>query len=379
MKFSIEKQELSDLCNLVYRAASSKNSIPVLSGILLELEPEKGLTLTATDMEIGTKASTNNIDLIAPGKVLVNASYLNSFIKSLPNTRLNIEYDEQTAKLNVMYGRSAGFINTYRDYEYPDLLLEEPYASFTIPRNILKEALKKTSFAAALNHFRQVFTGILFDFSDDNFLKVVASDTHRLAYYRYEMKNRPGDPNSFILPLRTAHELLRVLDDNEGPVNIMLQEKNVVFAWDNILLLSRLINGPYPVYDNVIPSNFINQIRMKADVMAEILERARTMPRDENLKIQFVQLSLNQGEASFYAYSELMGELNEKVDDISIEVEDEFKITFNTSYLLDAVRILQNEGNEVEIRFSGPFSSALIKNPKNDNYLYVLVPLRTGN
>ncbi len=379
MKFSIEKQELSDLCNLVYRAASNKNSIPVLSGILLDVEPEKGLTLTATDMEIGIKASTSNIDIIEPGKVLVNASYLNSFIKSLPDTRLLVEYDEQSAKLNVIYGRSAGFINTYRDYEYPDLLLEGFSEPFALPQKVLKEALKKTAFAAALNHFRQVFTGVLFDLTADKLLKVVASDTHRLAFFQHELNNNPDHVFSFILPLRSAHELMRVLEDNDETVNIMLQDNNVIFTCNNILMVSRLINGQYPVYNGVIPASFISQVRIKADVLADILERARTMPRDENLKIQYVQLRLSQGEASFYAYSELMGELNEQVDDISITGENELKITLNTNYFLDVVRILQSECDELEIKISGTFSPALIHNPENSNYLYVLVPLRTSN
>ncbi|WP_054696055.1 DNA polymerase III subunit beta [Syntrophomonas palmitatica] len=378
MKFSIDKQELSDLCNLVYRAASSKNSIPVLSGILLDLDPATGLTLTATDMEIGIKANTTNIEVIQPGKVLVNASYFNSFIKSVPDTRLNIEYDTQTSKLKVLYGRSSGSINTYQDYEYPDLLLEGAVESFELPQRVLKEALKKTAFAAALNHFRQVFTGVFFELSAENVLKVVASDTHRLAFFQYEMNSDLIKPCNFVLPLRTAHELLRVLNDSDEPVKIALQENNVIFTWKNILLLSRLINGQYPAYNQVIPVNFINQLRIKTGVLAEILDRARTMPRDENLKLQYVQLSLNQGEASFYAYSDLMGELNERVDDISISGENELKITLNTNYFLDAVRVLQGEGEELEIKFSGPFSPALIHNPEKNNYLYVLVPLRTS-
>lgn len=379
MNFSIEQKDLASLTTLVFRAASNKNAIPVLAGLLLNVSPENELTITATDMEIGMKVSTSNVDVVQAGSVLVNAVYFNNFIKSLPSMRINLQYDQETAKLNVIYGRSAGFINTYRDYEYPNLPIDKMEDRITLPQAALKEALRKTAFAAAVTHFRQVFTGILFDVKASGQLKVVASDTHRLAYFNYNMEQPAKEDFKFIIPQRTANELLRVLDDSEEPFNIAFNDNNVVFHRDGFLLMSRLIEGQYPVYEQVIPASFSTFINIKTHILGEILERARTMPGDDSLKMQYIQLTINNNELKINAYSELMGELDERVEEVSIEGEQDQKISFNTNYFLDAVRVLQAESEDILLKLSGALGPAMIKNPEDEKYIYILVPLRTSN
>lgn len=379
MKFVIEKKELSTISSLVYRAASNKNAIPILSGILIQVSKDKGLTLTATDMDIGIIASTQNIEILDEGKALVNAHYFADFIKLLPDGPVIIELNMETSKLNINYGRSSGFINIYRDFEYPHLPLEGMEQKMVIPQAVLREALRKTSFAAAVNHFRQVFTGVLFDLEEDMQLKIIASDTHRLAYYKYQLENDQIDPLNFIIPIRTVNELLRVLNEEEEAINISFCENNVIFHKNNFVLLSRLIDGTYPNYRQVIPSTSASSVLIRSNSILNALERAKTMPTDDKLKIQHVQLKFNESEVVINAYSEIMGELEEVIEDVQIEGEKEVKIAFNTNYFLDIAKIMQLECKNMEINLSGAIGPAIIKNPDNDNYLYVLVPLRTGN
>lgn len=379
MKFVIEKKELSAISSLVYRAASNKNTIPILSGILIQVSKEKGLTMTATDMDIGIIASTQNIEVLDEGKALVNAHYFADFIKLLPDGTVIIELDIEASKLNINYGRSSGFINIYRDFEYPNLPLEKMEKKMVMPQTVLREALRKTSFAAAANHFRQVFTGILFDIAEDKQLKIVASDTHRLAYYNYQLEDENLNPFNFIIPIRTVNELLRVLQEEEEVINISFSENNVIFHKENFVLLSRLIEGNYPNYRQVIPSASTSQVLIKSNSLLNALERAKTMPTDDKLKIQHVQFKFNEKEVVLNAYSEVMGELEEVIEDMQIEGEKEVKIAFNTNYFLDIAKIMQSECNNMEINLSGSIGPAIIKNPDNDNYLYVLVPLRTSN
>jgi DNA polymerase-3 subunit beta len=379
MNFIIEKNELSSLTTIVYRAASNKNAIPVLSGLLLEVSLEKGLTMTATDMEIGIKASIPNIEVIEEGSALVNAHYFADFIKLLPDTAIEVKYNKDTARLDIYYGRSSGSINTYRDYDYPDLPLNKLECNFLLPQQILKEALKKTVFAAANSHFRQVFTGVLFDIVEDQVLKIIASDTHRLAYYTYKLENYEAEPFSFIIPIRSVNELLRLLDDSEEKINISIGENNVVFYKDDFILLSRLIEGQYPNYEQVIPESFSTSLNIKTDLLEKTLERAKTMPTDDKLKIQNVRLSFKEKEVIVHSYSEIMGEIEEVLEDIELEGENDLSIVFNTNYFLDVVKIMDNESDQVDIKLSGSLGPALIKNPQKENYIYVLVPLRTNN
>lgn len=379
MKFDIEKREISALTTLVHRASSSKNTIPLLSGLHISVSEEQGLTMTATDMEIGIKASTSNVNTIQTGKVLVNANYLSDFIKLLPDTLISFELNRETSQLNISYGRSSGRINIFQEKDYPELPIGKMEHLFSIPQEILKDGLKKTSFATAVNHFRQVFTGVLFDLQADGTLKIVASDTHRLAHYTYILQQKEIEPAKFVIPIRTVNELQRFLEDTPEEINISLTENNVVFYKDDFILLSSLIEGQYPNYESVIPSDFSTEINIKTPVLASSLGRARIMPTDDKFQIQTVQFSLLDSEVQLQTYSESMGEISEIIDEVNIEGERDIKIAFNTNYFLDAVKVFENECDTIIMKLAGALSPALIKNPEKDNYLYVLVPMRTNN
>ena len=378
MKFIIEKRELSSITTMVHRAASSKNTIPVLSGLLIEISQEKGLVMTATDMEIGIKASTKNVEIIYEGSVLVNSQYFSDFIKLLPDSMIQIELDQDKAKLNISYGRSSGYINIYSDFEYPDLPIEKIDYKISIPQKVLRESFKKTSFASAMAHFRQVFTGILFDLKEDGILRIVASDTHRLAHYLF--KPEAGvTPMSFIVPTRSINELMRIIDDTEELIDISFSDNNIIFSNPDFILLSRVIDGQYPNYEQVIPKSYSSSLLINAKVLLNTLERAKIMPTDDKTKIQHVQFSFSANEAIVESFSEVMGEIEEIIEDLAIEGEKDFKIAFNTNYFLDIVKILQDECEEIKIELSGPLGPVKIFNPADENYLYVLVPLRTSN
>jgi len=379
MKFIIEKKELSTLTTLVHRAASSKNTIPVLSGLLIEVSQDKGLVMTATDMEIGIKAVSSQVEVIDPGSVLVNAHYFSDFIKLLPDLPIVLELNPETAKLAIQYGRSSSSINTYRDYEYPDLPLSSMERKLSLPQQVLKEALRKTSFAASQTHFRQVFTGVLFDITADGELHVVASDTHRMAYYRLPLTETIEQPFSFIIPIRTVNELMRLMEDSPEPVNIAITDNNALFYRDDVILLSRLIEGQYPNYEQVIPPHFNTKINISSQVLLNTLERAKTMPTDDKLKIQHVQLEFSGNEAVIHSFSEAMGEIEEVIEEITTQGESGLKIAFNTSYFLDITKLLNGESETMDINLSGSLGPAMIKNPDKDNYIYILVPLRTSS
>lgn len=379
MKLNIEKRELSSLTTMVYRAASNKNTIPVLSGLLLELDHAKGLTMTATDMEIGICASTANVDVVDEGTVLVNASYFADFIKLLPDGNISMDLNTETSKLTISYGRSKGNINIYREHEYPGLPVDKMEYRFSIAQNVLKEALRKTVFAAAANHFRQVFTGVLFDIQDSNQLRIVASDTHRLAYYTHILENAPAEPFKFVIPIRTVNELLRFLEDSDDEIKISTSDNNVIFQKEGFLFLSRLIEGQYPNYEQVIPANFVTNLEIKTHVLATSLERVKIMPTDDKLKIPHLQLSFMEDEIHINSNSEMMGEINEVIEEAAIDGDKELKIVFNTNYFLDAVKIFDQECDSVSISLSGSFGPAMLKNNEKDNYLYILVPMRTSN
>ena len=198
-----------------------------------------------------------------------------------------------------------------------------------------------------------------------------------MACFSYTFDGAETEPFSFIIPTRSVNELLRILDDNDEVITIAFTENNVIFAKDNFMLLSRLIEGQYPNYDLVIPSSFNTSLTVNTEVLANTLERARTMPTDDKLKIQHVRFNINDKEILVNAYSEMMGEIEEVIEDIKLSGDNDVQIAFNTNYFLDVIKVFTGECEEIDMHLSGALSPTLIQNPKKDNYLYVLVPLRT--
>lgn len=183
MKFSVNKNLLSQAASIVQRAASTKDTIPALSGMLITAEKDR-LILQGTDLDIGIKIIFP-ADIVSEGSALVNAKYFSDLVRYLSEEEVTISLDETNNKLNVYNGFSSSYLNLYNPDDFPEMPLNKVTHISTIPQLVLKNFIRKTVIAAAVTHFKPVFTGILFDFSGDS-LTMVASDTHRLAVIRSE-------------------------------------------------------------------------------------------------------------------------------------------------------------------------------------------------
>lgn len=382
MKLYIDQPELARIATLVQRAASTRDTVPVLSGLLLKASATTGLSMTCTDLEIALTANTLHVNVIEEGTVLVNARYFADLVRYLPNIEIQIFTDDENSRLTVNYGRSQTHLHLYNPHEFPEAGRQEPTPLFSIPQKTLKEVLRKTSFAAAVNHFKQVFTGVLFDFSPDQ-LRVVASDTHRLAMMSVAPSSTVEETKQLVLPSRTVNELIRILEDSEEEVTCGLVGHTIVFTarHPGFQLTSRLLEGQYPNYLPVIPNSFVSTVTLDPRPLANALERAVLMPTDKQSSkqpIRHVTLEVKDGELRISAYSQKMGELKEVLEDISVEGEDSIQASFNTRYLLDVIKVLQGDCSSISLKFTGSLSPALIQDPSKDDYLYVLVPLITN-
>ncbi|MGE5397540.1 MAG: DNA polymerase III subunit beta [Chitinophagales bacterium] len=378
MKFTIDQNSLSQVSSMVQRAASTKDTIPSLSGLLITANEDNSISFLSTDLEIGIKKKIDGAEILQTGSVLVNARYFTDFVRCLPSTSITMEHDIEVNKLKIQHGRSTGTLNVYDGEEFPELPLSKLKQICSVPQKVLKQSLKKTFFAAAVSHFKPVFSGILFDFSN-GVLNIVASDTHRLAMIEKEVTMAEEWTGQLIVPARAIHELLRILDDTDDEIIIGSADNNIVFynQEGSFHILSRLIEGQYPNYNQVVPKDFSNNYSINAVVFGEALERAMLMPTDSK-SIKSVQLEFIKNELIISAYSERMGDIKEIIENITIEKEKDIKITFNTRYLLDIVKIIEDNNENVILKVTGAMSPALISDPTDEKYTYVLVPLRTG-
>lgn len=381
MKLSIPQSELAQIATTVQRAASTRDTVPVLSGLLLKATHEEGLTLTATDLELAITSSTQRVQVLEEGTVLLNARYFTDMVRYLPDIDLHVSTDPDQSRLTVSYGRSQTNFNLYHAEEFPDVTVPEENPYLTLSQNRLKEMLRKTSFACAQNHFKQVFTGVLFDIDGDQ-MRVVASDTHRLALMATTLEEPVPEPKQFVVPARTINELIRTLDDSDTPISIGFLHHSVVFSRkeNNFHILSRLLEGQYPNYLPVIPKNFVSSLTIDTKELEDVLERAVLMPADRQTSkqpIRHIVLQIQDNEIRISAYSQKMGEMQEVLENVSIEGDNNLQIAFNTRYFLDVIKVLQAESPSIMLKLTGSLSPALIQHPENSDYLYVLVPLIT--
>ncbi len=377
MEFSVNKNLLSQTASIVQRAAATRDTVPGLSGMLITAEEDK-LILQATDLDMGIKKIIQPVNVTHEGSVLVNAKYFTDLVRYLSDAEVTISLDETNNKLNVVNGLSSSFLNLYNPDDFPEMPLDKVTFIKSMPQSLLKNFIRKTVIAAAVTHFKPVFTGILFDFSDD-FFTMVASDTHRLAIIKSDQIRSENMNKQYIIPVRILNDIARILEDNDSEINIGLADNHIVFYTPEMDLScsSRLIEGQYPNYVQVIPSNFVNTFLIDSERLTQSLERAALLPFDPKL-IQYVKMSFTPDELVISAYSEKMGEMTEIITDLECQNESSVELNFNTRYLLDVVKLLNSESKNIQIGLSGPLSPAVIKNPSDENYTYVLVPLRTG-
>lgn len=377
MRVTVPQSTLSQITAIVQRAASTKDAMPALSGLFINATGNI-LSFAATDLEIGIKKELCEVEIEREGSVLVNARYFADLVRYLPDCPITLDLDIERSRLHVVYGKSTSSLNIYNESEFPELPFARLKSVCIIKQKVLKEAIKKTAFAAAANHFKPVFTGILFDFEGKQ-LRMVASDTHRLAYINVECDVLEDNLGKIVVPARTVQELSRILEDGDQVINIGLVENSIVFysEEEGFYFMSRLIEGQYPNYNQVIPKEFVNSFLINAVQIGDSLERAALMPTELKV-IKHVVIEFGTEELVMTAYSEKMGEMTEIIDDITAETDKTLKVAFNTRYLLDIIKIIQGENEKIKLSLTGSMSPALISNPDNPEYVYVLVPLRTG-
>ncbi len=368
MKVLLEQKDLAKLVPIVARAAATNSVIPIQAGMMLEAGGGK-LTATSLDLAIGIRMSTAEVQVEKEGRVLVNAHHLNDLVKKLPEGVITLE--EQDNKLNIKYGRSRAGINTLQVTDWagwPDKGYTE---KFSLPQDKLKLALQSTVLAVAKSHFRQVFTGVLIDVQpSENEVRFVGTDTHRLAYYRYAAENMPGESWEPIVPAPAVTELIRFLrgDDN---CSVGLNGNNIVFCWENFEMFSRLIEGQFPNYHQVIPQNIIGSIDITTEGIRQSVERINALPITGKNMISCLSLSIKDN-IYLRGNSDNIGEINETCE-FAEKAGEDIDISLNTAYLLDALKVMPETA---KLSFSGPQSPAIMQG--SPEYLIVLMPLRVA-
>lgn len=362
MKFHVSKEKLLEGLQQVQSVVSTRTTLPILSNVLLQGEGTT-LQMTTTDLDVGVRCSVEaGIDVA--GATTLPAKRLFTIIRELPNTEITFETDAKNAA-SIRSGQSFFKILGLPEEEFPPLPKFEGAKTFTLPQQALKDAFKKTSYAISSDETRYVLNGIYGAFKE-NKLTLVATDGRRLAMVDLDLEIPPESEGNVIVPAKAINELQRLLKD-EGEIKISLGENQVAFELNGTLLVSKLIEGNYPNYRQVIPGEAKERIPLERETFLNAVRRVSLLTSE---KSNSVKLIFTKNNIDIAANSPEIGEAKE-----SLAVKyggKDFTIAFNPEFLMAPLRNLSND--EVFLELIDEMSPGVIK--IDTSFLYVLMPMR---
>ena len=367
MKLSITKDNLSHGLAAVQNIVSTRTTLPILSNVLLRAKDGR-LELTATDLDVTIVAAVD-ATIGKGGETTLPLKKIAGIVRELPPGDLDVETDEKNFTA-VRAGSSFYKIHGLPSEEFPPLPKFKENKKISVPQDKLRAMLRKTSYAISTDETRYVLNGILFSLKDHKFT-MVATDGRRLALVEEEAEIPADSQGEFIIPSKAINELSRLLQD-KGEVEIKFSENQAAFTLKfeqghSLLIISKLIEGNYPNYRQVIPAESKERIPMVREEFLAGLRRAEIMTSD---KSNSVKLSFGKDNLAITANTPDVGESRE-----SIAVKyggKEFAIAFNPAYLMDPLKALAED--EIFFELSDELSPGVIK--INGAFLYVIMPMR---
>ena len=365
MKFSIVKSDLLRPLSHIYSVVEKRNTIPILSNTVIEAL-DGHIAFTATDMEIDIVEKIQS-STISNGKLTVSAHTLYDIVRKLPDgSEIIVSANENNLILSC--GKSEFMLPTLPFDDYPIMTDISGGKSFSISSVDLQNLIDNTKFAISLEETRYYLNGI-FLHQNDNLLRAVATDGHRLAQAEINLPTGAEGMPSIIIPRKTVGELRKLLDDTEADIPITVSSNKIKFSINNCTLTSKLIDGSFPDYQRVIPKGNTKNLVISTKEFKEAVDRVSTISIE---KSRAVKLSLSKNNLILKVYSHDSGNASEEME-VSFEY-DSMEIGFNSKYLLDIA--LQIQGKDIQFSLSDSSSPALITDPEQEGIIFVLMPMR---
>ncbi len=365
MRFTITQEAFADGLQNAVSAVNPRSTLPILSNVLLQAA-DGFLVLTSTDLDFTVRTKVP-AKVGKSGATTLPAKRLSTLVKDLPKTEIEVEVD---AKSVATLKSGAGVYRIYGmpETEFPGLPAFEGAVEFTLKSADLKDGLRKTHYAISLDETRYVLNGIFFSFKADK-LTLVATDGRRLALAEVNDLEIPASQErEFIVRTKTIHELMRMLGD-EGDVVVRLAQNMVQFDCGPTTLISKLVEGNYPNYVQVIPTKVNERVAVEREMLLNAVRRVSLL---NNEKTASVRLNFTKGNLDITSNTPEVGEARESMA-INYKGQD-ISIAFNPEFLMAPLRYLQED--QVHFELIDDISPGVLK--INAPFVYVLMPMRVG-
>lgn len=380
MKIRVLKHDLNESIQHVAKAISSRTTIPILTGIKLEVNFQ-GMTLTASDTDISIQAfipaedqNKQIVQVERPGSVVLPAKFFVEMIKKLPSTEIEMEVQEGF-KTQIRSGSTDIQMVGLDPEEFPVLPSIEENQVISLPGDLLRNMIKQTVFSISSNETSPILTGVLWSLSDNQF-KFVATDRHRLASRTAELNNEDQVRfSNIVISGKTLNELSKIIPDQNTMVDIVVADNQVLFKIDRVLFYSRILDGTYPDTSKIIPTTYKTELVLDTKKLSESIDRAYLLSREEKTNIVRLQ-TLDNGSIEISSSSSELGKVTEQLELVEFTGEP-VRISFNSKYMLDVLKVVESE--QLHIGFTGAMSPIIIKPMDDTKSLYLILPYRTTN
>jgi DNA polymerase-3 subunit beta len=362
----INKEEFLKPLQSVAGIVERRHTLPILSNVLIQIG-NQNIAFIATDLEIQITAMLENKQDNNESAITVSAKKLQDIVRALPENS-EISFSSKDSRLQLRAGKSQFNLQTLPAEDFPKLALSDELVSeISISQTMLKQLFNQVQYAMAQQDIRYYLNGLLLVL-EPGFVKVIATDGHRLSLASMSMETINQSAEA-ILPRKTITELIKLLGDTEEEVKVSLGKNLVTFTFGNINLVSKVIEGKFPDYNKVIPSNYNNHVVLDRLTMLHAMQRASIL---SNEKFRGVRMVLTQNSMRVICNNT---EQEEAEEELEIEyVNEPLDIGFNVTYLLDVLNNINTK--EVDCSFGDANSSCLITVPGDDRFKYVVMPMR---
>ena len=368
MQFIVQKDHIYNALNAVSKATAVRGIQPVLANVLIEAAGSEQIRLCATDLDISIEI-TIPAEVKNPGSTTLPAKKLTEIVAKLPDKSVNFDLNSENNITVITCGKSKFDIVGISSNEFPTVTHLESNENIDIKITTLLKAIKEVSFAAATYDTNNVLSGVYFEVIGNN-LEMAATDGNRLARTVKELENTINKDYSIVIPVRTLVEFSRILTGvTDNDVTITIKNAQISFKLKDRCLTSRLLEGTYPKYKQLIPAGNDLVALADKDSLIAALELTSTMV---NERTSIIKLLFNDNKLELTADTPDLGDSSDHID---VEYSgQELKVAFNYKYILDTLKVLDTD--KVRIEMNGPLSPTLFKPEDKENYLCLIMPVQ---
>ena len=374
MEFKINSTDLLKALSHIHGIVEVRHTLPILSNIILEAKDDK-LILSSTNLDIYCSDKIK-AEVLQSGEVSVSAVTFFEIIKRLPSgSEVLMIMDEGENEIRLTCGRSKFNLSTLKTDDFPIISDSDLSTNFVLSADELIRIIDKTKFAVSNEETRYYLNGIFLHKAERNsiqFLRAVATDGHRLAQYDIPLPQGAEDITGIIIPKKTIYELRKVLDDANGDVSVSLNENKIKFSFNDLKVVSKVIDGTFPDYTKVIPQKNDKNFKTNNSDLKNAIDRVSAVAANEESKSKAIKFCIENNSLSLSVESQSKGSANEIID-VNYG-GDKVDIGFNSKYIIDICN--EVDGDEISISLSDSISPAIILDKTDENLFFVLMPMR---